>query len=109
MGSAPPAISLPAMSLPLAHPIVRPNSGGRKPSDPSPSWGERLPALPHLRTRLRLDWRAEPRSVGGLLVLRGERADIPVPLLRAGKLLVDVLATATRPGPGDASWRRLRV
>ncbi|HZE75919.1 MAG TPA: hypothetical protein VE091_11465, partial [Gemmatimonadales bacterium] len=95
------------MSLPLAHPIVRPNSGSRKPSDPSPSWGERLRALRHLRTLLRLVWTTEPRYVVGILVLRVVRAGIPVAVLWVGKLIVDLVVTAISRGRGEVSWSRL--
>jgi ATP-binding cassette subfamily B protein len=95
------------MSLPLAHPIVRPNSGNRKPSDPSPSWGERLRALRHLRTLLRLVWTTEPRYVVGILVLRVVRAGIPVAVLWVGKLIVDLVVTAISRGRGEVSWSRL--
>jgi len=89
------------MSLPLAHPIVRPNRGARKPNDPSPGWRERLQALKHLRTLLRLVWTTEPRYVLGILTLRVLRAGIPVAVLWVGKLIVDqVVAAIGRRGAG---------
>jgi ATP-binding cassette subfamily B protein len=95
------------MSLPLAHPIVRPNAGGRKPDAPRPSWGERLRALRHLRTLLRLVWTTQPRYVVGILALRVVRAGVPVAVLWVGKLIVDqvVAAIAQRRLP----WAQLGV
>ncbi len=95
------------MSLPLAHPIVRPNAGGRKPDAPRPSWGERLRALRHLRTLLRLVWTTQPRYVVGILALRVVRAGVPVAVLWVGKLIVDqvVGAIAQRRLP----WAQLGV
>ena len=82
------------MSLPLANPIVRPNFGGRKPDTPTPTWRERLRALRHLRTLLRLVWTTEPRYVVGILVLRVVRAGVPVAVLWVGKLIVDQVVAA---------------
>jgi len=95
------------MSLPLAHPIVRPNAGGRKPDAPHPTWGERLRALRHLRTLLRLVWTTEPRYVVGILALRVVRAGVPVAVLWVGKLIVDqvVAAIAERHVP----WAQLGI
>jgi ATP-binding cassette subfamily B protein len=77
------------MSLPLAHPTVRPNRIGRKSGEPQPSWRERLQALRHLPRLLRLVWEAEPRYVVGIFVLRIGRALIPLGVLWVGKLIVD--------------------
>jgi ATP-binding cassette subfamily B protein len=95
------------LSRPLAHPIVRPNAGGRKPDAPRPSWGERLRALRHLRTLLRLVWTTQPRYVVGILGLRVVRAGVPVAVLWVGKLIVDqvVAAIAQRQLP----WAQLGV
>ena len=48
-----PAISFLSMTLPLGHPIVRPNRGGRKPDEPRPGWRARLQALRHVPRLLR--------------------------------------------------------
>jgi ATP-binding cassette subfamily B protein len=95
------------MSLPLAHPIVRPNRGARKPNDPSPGWRERLQALRHLRTLLRLVWSTEPSYVLGILVLRVARAGVPVAVLWVGKLIVDQVVAAIGRPRGEVAWGRL--
>jgi len=95
------------MSLPLAHPIVRPNPGARKPNDPSPGWRERLQALKHLRTLLRLVWTTEPRYVLGILTLRVLRAGIPVAVLWVGKLIVDQVVAAIARHGAEVPWRTL--
>jgi len=95
------------MSLPLANPIVRPNFGGRKPDTPTPTWRERLRALRHLRTLLRLVWTTEPRYVVGILVLRGVRAGVPVAVLWVGKLIVDQVVAAI--GQRQVPWGHLGV
>jgi ATP-binding cassette, subfamily B, bacterial len=95
------------MSLPLAHPIVRPNLGGRKPDTPPPTWRERLRALRHLRTLLRLVWTTEPRYVVGILALRVARAGVPVAVLWVGKLIVDQVVTAI--AQRQLPWRHLAV
>jgi ATP-binding cassette subfamily B protein len=93
------------MSLPLAHPIVRPNFGGRKPNTPTPSWGERLRAIRHLRTLLRLVWSTEPKYVVGILLLRMARAGVPVAVLWVGKLIVDQVVAAIE--QRQVSWGHL--
>jgi ATP-binding cassette subfamily B protein len=95
------------MSLPLANPIVRPNFGGRKPDTPTPTWRERLRALRHLRTLLRLVWTTEPRYVVGILVLRVVRAGVPVAVLWVGKLIVDQVVAAI--GQRQVPWGHLGV
>jgi len=95
------------MSLPLAHPIVRPNRGARKPNDPSPGWRERLHALKHLRTLLRLVWTTEPRYVLGILTLRVLRAGIPVAVLWVGKLIVDQVVAAIGRRGSEVPWGTL--
>ena len=95
------------MSLPLANPIVRPNFGGRKPDTPTPTWRERLRALRHLRTLLRLVWTTEPRYVVGILVLRVVRAGVPVAVLWVGKLIVDQVVAAI--GQRQVPWGHLAV
>jgi ATP-binding cassette subfamily B protein len=95
------------MSLPLAHPIVRPNFGGRKPDTPTPSWRERLRALRHLRTLLRLVWTTEPKYVVGILALRVVRAGVPVAVLWVGKLIVDQVVAAI--GQRQVPWSHLGV
>jgi len=95
------------MSLPLANPIVRPNPGARKPNDPSPGWRERLQALKHLRTLLRLVWTTEPRYVLGILTLRVLRAGIPVAVLWVGKLIVDQVVAAIGRRGAEVPWGTL--
>ncbi|HZM28473.1 MAG TPA: ABC transporter ATP-binding protein [Gemmatimonadales bacterium] len=95
------------MSLPLAHPIVRPNVGGRKPDAPTPSWGERLRAIRHLRTLLRLVWSTEPKYVVGILLLRMVRAGVPVAVLWVGKLIVDQVVAAIQ--QRQVPWSHLGV
>jgi ATP-binding cassette, subfamily B, bacterial len=95
------------MSLPLAHPIVRPNFGGRKPDTPTPSWGERLRAIRHLRTLLQLVWSTEPKYVVGILLLRMVRAGVPVAVLWVGKLIVDQVVAAIQ--QRQVPWGHLGV
>jgi ATP-binding cassette subfamily B protein len=83
------------MTLPLQHPVVRPNPGGRKrPPDPPASWRQRLQALRHLPRLLRMVWETEPRYVVGILVLRIARALVPLAVLWVGKLIVDEVVRA---------------
>lgn len=95
------------MSLPLAHPIVRPNPGGRKPDEPPPGWRERLRALRNLPALLRLVWTTQPRYVVGILSLRVVRAAVPLGVLWVGKLIVDEVVTAIGRPPGEVPWARL--
>jgi ATP-binding cassette subfamily B protein len=95
------------MSLPLAHPIVRPNPGGRKPDEPQPGWRERLRALRNLPALLRLVWTTEPRYVVGILLLRVVRAVVPLGVLWVGKLIVDEVVAAIGRPPGAIPWPRL--
>ena len=98
------------MSLPLANPIVRPNLGGRKPDTPTPTWRERLRALRHLRTLLRLVWSTEPSYVVEILVLRVARAGqagVQVAVLWVGKLIVDQVVAAI--GQRQVPWGHLAV
>src|SRR5580765_5856251 len=44
------------MSLPLGHPVVRPNGRGRQLADPDVTWRQRLEALRHLPRLLRMVW-----------------------------------------------------
>jgi ATP-binding cassette subfamily B protein len=98
------------MTLPLQHPVVRPNTtGGRRPGDPRVSWRERLQALRHLPRLLRMVWATEPRYVGGILLLRIARALVPLAVLWVGKLIVDevVQATTVVSAGGPIAWVRL--
>ena len=92
------------MTLPLEHPIVRPNRGGRKPEEPRLGWRERLQALRHVPRLLRLVWSTEPRYVAGILVLRVARSLVPLAVLWIGKLIVDEVVRAI----GVARARRAR-
>ena len=98
------------MTLPLQHPVVRPNTTGRRrPGDPQVSWRERLQALRHLPRLLRLVWETEPRYVVGILVLRIARALVPLAVLWIGKLIVDevVHGVAVVSAGGPIPWVRL--
>jgi ATP-binding cassette subfamily B protein len=98
------------MTLPLQHPVVRPNTTGRRrPGDPQVSWRERLQALRHLPRLLRLVWETEPRYVVGILVLRIARALVPLAVLWVGKLIVDevVHGVAVVSAGGPIPWVRL--
>ncbi len=98
------------MTLPLQHPVVRPNiAGGRRPGEPPVSWRERLQALRHLPRLLRMVWETEPRYVVGILALRVARALIPLAVLWVGKLIVDevVRAIGVAGAGGPAPWVRL--
>src|SRR5688572_32115048 len=98
------------MTLPLQHPVVRPNTTGRRrPGDPAVSWRERLQALRHLARLLRMVWETEPRYVVGILGLRMARAGIPLAVLWVGKLIVDevVHAVGMAGSGGTAPWFRL--
>jgi ATP-binding cassette subfamily B protein len=91
------------------NPIVRPNSRGRKPTPPPPSWRERVRALKHLPRLLTLVWQTEPRYVVGILLLRLARAGVPVAVLWVGKLIVDEVVRAVTHRAEGADWRRLAV
>ena len=95
--------------MPLEHPIVRPNRGGRKPAPPDPGWRVRIQALRHVPRLVRLVWRTEPRYVAGIIGLRVARALVPLAVLWIGKLIVDevVRAVGTAAGLGAVDWRRL--
>src|ERR671919_376572 len=98
------------MTLPLQHPVVRPNTTGRRrPGDPPVSWRQRLQALRHLPRLLRMVWATEPRYVVGILALRIARALVPLAVLWVGKLIVDEVVRAVGlAGAGDpVSWVRL--
>jgi ATP-binding cassette subfamily B protein len=98
------------MTLPLQHPVVRPNTtGGRRPGDPQISWRERLQALRHLPRLLRMVWDTEPRYVVGILLLRVARALVPLAVLWIGKLIVDevVHAVTVVSAGGPIPWVRL--
>jgi ATP-binding cassette, subfamily B, bacterial len=95
------------MSLPLAHPIVRPNPGARKPDEPRPGWRERLRALRNLPTLLRLVWTTEPRYVVGILSLRILRAGVPLAVLWVGKLIVDEVVSAIGKPAESVPWAGL--
>ena len=97
------------MTLPLQHPIVRPNRGSRKPVEPPPGWRERLEALRHVPRLLGLVWRTEPRYVVGILVLRVVRSLVPLAVLWIGKLIVDevVLAMGVAGSGASVDWARL--
>src|SRR5216684_1015787 len=96
------------MTLPLQHPIVRPNRSSRKPDEPRPGWRERLQALRHVPRLLRLVWETEPRYVVGIFALRVARALVPLAVLWIGKLIVDEVVRAVgvaRTGP--VAWERI--
>ncbi len=98
------------MALPLQHPVVRPNSSGRRrPEDIEVTWRERLQALRHLPRLLGMVWEAEPRYVVGILLLRLARALVPLAVLWIGKLIVDevVQAIAVVGAGGAIPWVRL--
>jgi ATP-binding cassette subfamily B protein len=95
------------MSIPVAHPIVRGNPGGRKPPEPPLSWRERLRTLRHLPTLLRLVWATEPKYVVGILCLRVLRAVVPLGVLWVGKLIVDEVVGAIGRPAGEVPWARL--
>jgi ATP-binding cassette subfamily B protein len=95
------------MTVAIGPPIVRPNAGGRKPLTPPPTWRDRVRALRHLPTLLRLVWTTEPAYVVYILLLRIARAGVPLAVLWVGKLIVDAVVTAVGRGPGAADWRRL--
>jgi ATP-binding cassette, subfamily B, bacterial len=96
------------MALPLGHPIVRANPGGRKPA-PDPGWRVRVQALRHVPRLLRLVWRTEPRYVTGILALRVVRSLVPLAVLWIGKLIVDEVVRAVSATAGHAAvdWVRL--
>jgi ATP-binding cassette, subfamily B, bacterial len=97
------------MTLPLQHPIVRPNPSSRKPDEPRPGWRQRLQAVRHVPRLLRLVWETEPRYVVGIFVLRISRALVPLGVLWIGKLIVDevVRAVGVARGTGPVAWERI--
>src|SRR6476660_9864834 len=96
------------MTLPLGHPVVRPNGRGR-PSAPDVGWRERLQALRHLPKLLRMVWESEPRYVVGILLLRVARSAVPLAVLWIGKLIVDgvVHAIGVAGTGGPVAWGHL--
>src|SRR5689334_19969900 len=106
---ASPAVSFLSMTLPLQHPIVRPNRGSRKPDAPKPGWRERIQALKHVPRLLRLVWQSKPGYVAGILVLRVLRSLVPLVVLWIGKLIVhEVVHGIGAAGRGGAvDWHRL--
>ncbi len=99
------------MSLPLQHPVVRPNRRGPAPPDPNISWRERLQALRHLPKLLRMVWDTNPSYVVGILLLRVARSAVPLAVLWVGKLIVDevVHAITVHQAGGPLAWTRLAV
>jgi ATP-binding cassette, subfamily B, bacterial len=97
------------MSLPVGHPVVRPNGRGRQLADPDVTWRQRLQALRHQPRLLRMVWGSEPRYVVGILLLRVARSAVPLAVLWIGKLIVDevVHAIATAGSGGPVPWSRL--
>jgi ATP-binding cassette, subfamily B, bacterial len=97
------------MSLPLGHPVVRPNGRGRQLADPDVTWRQRLQALRHLPRLLRMVWETEPRYVIGILLLRVVRSAVPLAVLWIGKLIVDevVHAIALHGQGAPLPWARL--
>jgi ATP-binding cassette subfamily B protein len=97
------------MTLPLQHPVVRPNPTGRRRAGDPVSWRQRLQALRHLPRLLRMVWETEPRYVVGILVLRVARALVPLAVLWVGKLIVDevVLSVGVAGEGGPVPWLRL--
>ncbi|MFL5517712.1 MAG: ABC transporter ATP-binding protein, partial [Gemmatimonadales bacterium] len=99
------------MTLPLEHPIVRPNRGGRKPEEPGPGWRARVQALRHVPRLLGLVWRTERAYVAGILALRVGRSLVPLAVLWIGKLIVDevvhAVGAAAGGGAGAVDWTRL--
>ena len=97
------------MGMSLGHPIVRPNTTGRKPPEPRPGWRERLEAVRHVPRLLRLVWTSEPRYVVAILLLRIARSFIPLAVLWIGKLIVDDVVHAIRISGSGApvDWVRL--
>ena len=97
------------MGMSLGHPIVRPNTTGRKPAEPRPGWRERLEAVRHVPRLLRLVWTSEPRYVVAILLLRIARSFIPLAVLWIGKLIVDDVVHAVRISGSGApvDWVRL--
>lgn len=95
------------MTVPWGHPIVRPPPGARNPSAPPPGWRERVRALRHLPTLLRLVWRTEPRYVIGILLLRVARAGVPLGVLWVGKLIVDLVVGAVAHPAAGVPWPRI--
>jgi ATP-binding cassette subfamily B protein len=99
------------MSLPLQHPVIRPNGRGRPLATPDVSWRERLEALKHLPKLLRMVWETEPRYVIGILLLRVARSAVPLAVLWIGKLIVDevVHGITIASSGGPVPWSRLAV
>ena len=96
------------MTLPLEHPVVRGNRGGRTGPEPRPGWRARLQALRHVPRLLRLVWQTEPRYVVGILLLRVARSLVPLAVLWIGKLIVDEVVHAIgAAAAGSVDWVRL--
>ncbi|MBA3318519.1 MAG: ABC transporter ATP-binding protein [Gemmatimonadales bacterium] len=94
----------------MQHPVVRPNTTGRRrPEDIEVSWRERLQALKHLPRLLRMVWDTQSRYVVGILLLRVARALVPLAVLWVGKLIVDevVQAVVVVGAGGPLPWVRL--
>ncbi len=97
------------MTLPLAHPTVRPNPGGRNRPGPPATWHDRFEALKHLPKLLRMVWGSNRGYVIGILLLRLARAAVPIAVLWVGKLIVDqvIRAAATAQSGAAVDWKRL--
>jgi ATP-binding cassette, subfamily B, bacterial len=97
---------------PVSHgpgPRRGPGGNGARPGGPESrlTWRERLRALRHVPSLIRLVWETHRGYASAVVALRILSAGIPVLMLWVGKLIVDVVVAAAQQGlaPGDA--RRL--
>ena len=82
--------------------VLRP--GGRAPTDPPPSWRERVRALRYVPPLIRLVWSTHRGYTAAIVVLRVARAFVPIASLWVAKLIIDFVQ-ASLGAPPD--WGRL--
>jgi len=77
----------------------------RSPTEPGPSWGERLRVMRNLPPFLRMVWGTNRGMVAAICMLRLLRAFIPLATLWIGKLIIDTVVAANR--THDPHWGRI--
>jgi len=83
-----------------------PRGGRGRPRVDTPTWAERIAALKHVPSLLRMVYRTQRRYTLAIVALRAFRAFVPVTLLWIGKLIIEAVETAYR-GDVAIDWQRL--
>ncbi len=78
--------------------------GGRAPSDPPPTWRERLDALRYVPPLIKLVWATHRGYTATIAVLRVARAFVPIAALWVAKLIIDFVQASLGQAP---DWERL--